>query len=159
MNLSPELTKCWQTYLATQTNPEDAQKRFYEVFSIGNTLESKNEGARLIKEGIKTTTSDLLWSYQLGEKGPPKVGSLSMLTDGANQPVCIVESVRIETKPFSEVDAQFAYDYGEWDRTLESWRDHCWAYYENWCKEVSREASEDMPLVCEWIKVVHHCEA
>jgi len=157
MELSAELNNCWQAYLATQVNPEELQKRFLEAFSIGNTVESKNEGARLIKEGIKTSTSDLLWSYERSETGAPRLGSLSILLDGAGQSICIVESVRVETKAFSEVDEQFAYDYGEWDRTLVTWREQCWHYYSNSCKAMGLEASEDMPLVCEWLKVVHHC--
>jgi len=157
MELSPEVTKCWRAYLAVQNNPEEIQKRFYEAFTIGDTIESKNEGARLIMEGVKTTTSDLLWSYQSGATEPPKGGSLSILTDGADHPVCIVETIRVETKPFSDVDEQFAYDYGEWNRTLKSWREHCWWYYSKQCQGMGMEAREDMPLVCEWFQVVHSC--
>ena len=157
MEISQEAARCWQAYLATQNNPEEIQERFYEAFSIGDTAASKNEGARLILEGIKTTTSDLLWSYELGSLGPPQVGSLSILTDGADKPVCIVESIRLETKAFKTVDEQFAYDYGEWDRTLASWREHIWWYYSKYCQEMGWEASEDMPLVCEWLRVVYIC--
>jgi uncharacterized protein YhfF len=157
MELSSEVTKCWQAYLATQDNPEETQKRFLETFSIGNTVESKNEGAQLIKAGVKTTTSELLWSYQNAAAEPPAVGSLSILLGGANQPVCIVETTRVEIKPFSDVGEQFAYDYGEWDRTLDTWRKHCWLYYSKSCEAIGRKPSETMPLVCEWLKVVHLC--
>lgn len=157
MELSPEVDRCWQAYLETQANPEETQNRFVETFSVGSSIESANEGARLIKMGIKTTTSDLLWSYERSETGAPRVGSFSILLDGASQPLCIVESVRVETKPFSAVDEQFTYDYGAWDGTLASWRKHCWEYHQQSCKEMGLEASEDLPLVCEWLQVVHHC--
>jgi len=32
----------------------------------------------------------------------------------------VVETVTVDIKSFAEVDVTFAYDYGEWDRTLES---------------------------------------
>ena len=155
MKMSSQTQKSWQAYLATLHHPEEASNRFYDVFGIGNTVESKNEGARLILAGKKTTTSGLLWDEDFAENGLPTVGALSVLEDGHGKAVCIVETIAVETKPFSAVDEQFARDYGEWGDTLESWREHAWAYYASACKQLGKDADEDMPLVCERFRVVH----
>jgi uncharacterized protein YhfF len=57
--------------------------------------------------------------------------------------------------PFSEVDEEFARDYGEGDRTLAWWRPNLWRYYEQECRSLSRTPSEDMPLICERFEVVY----
>src|SRR5215831_13149860 len=116
----------WQAYLTSLPHAEDALHRFYEVFQIGNSPEAADAGATLIKQGVKTATSALLWEYQVANKPLPAVGSLSIVTDGCGEPVCVVETLTVEMKSFADVDAAFAYDYGEWDRTLETWRARCW---------------------------------
>lgn len=158
MKLTQEAQNCWQSYLKTVNNPENTRQRFYEAFSIGNTEESKNEGAQLIVQGIKTATSALLWEYEISGVNPPVLGSLSLVEDGQQKPVCIVETTEIKIQPFSMVSTQFAFDYGEWDRTLESWRKNCWDYYIEQCQYFGREVSEEMPLVCERFKVIYRCK-
>lgn len=51
------------------------------VFRIGNTPEGANDGVALIKRGVKTATSSLLWTYEAFNKPLPEVGSLSIVTD------------------------------------------------------------------------------
>ena len=60
----------------------------------------------------------------------------------------------MEVKPFNMVDAQFAYDEGEGDRSLEYWRQAHWRFFEGTCAEIGRELSDDMPVVCERFKVL-----
>jgi len=128
---------------------EDASRRFYEIFQIGNSLEAADEGAALIKQGVKTATSSLLWVYQATNKPLPAVGSLSIVTDGLGDPVCVVETITVDIKGFAEVDAAFAYDYGEWDRTLETWRARCWEFNAPRCHALGKAPTPGMPLVCE----------
>lgn len=145
----------WQQYLDSLPHANEAAQRFYEVFCIGSSEEGADEGAELIQRGVKTATSSLLWEHQATNKPLPEVGSLSIVTDGRGHPVCVIETISVEIKGFAEVDASFAYDYGEWDRTLEGWRAHCWAYYAEQCRALGREPSQDMPLVCERFRVVY----
>ncbi|MGB7447744.1 MAG: ASCH domain-containing protein [Ornithinimicrobium sp.] len=133
--------------------------RSYEAFSIGDSTESRDEGARLIREGLKTATSELLWSYQADEADPPVAGSVSILLDGRGEPVCVVETVEVNVVAFDEVDEQFAREYGEWGSTLESWRERAWEYYSAICFDLGREPCLDMPLVCERLGVLHVFDA
>ena len=155
LKLSPKTLLFWQEYLSSLKNINGVEQQLYEAFHIGNGEESANYGAKLIKEGIKIATSALLWEYQIANKPLPEVGSLSIVEDGKNEPVCIVETIEMEIKPFADIDSQFAYDYGEWDRTLASWRKHCWEYYVEYCRSLQKEPARDMPLVCERFQVVY----
>ncbi|WP_180966122.1 ASCH domain-containing protein [Fischerella thermalis] len=145
----------WQEYLCSLPIPNDASERFYETFHIGDSEASADHGAELIKQGIKIATSSLLWEYQAANKPLPKVGSLSILENGRGEPVCVVETTWLEIKNFNEIDVQFAYDYGEWDRTLKTWHQECWEYYSEQCYSLGREPTKEMPLVCERFRVVY----
>ena len=145
----------WQAYLSSVPHAEEAIRRFYEVFQIGNSPEAADEGATLIKQGVKTATSSLLWTYQATNKPLPAVGSLSIVIDGRGHPVCVVETMAVEMKGFADVDAAFAYDYGEWDRTLETWRAYCWAFNAPRCHALGKAPTPEMPLVCERFQVVY----
>ena len=80
------------------------------------------------------------------------------MTTWSKEPVCIIETTEVRVVPFCEVDARFAYDYGEGDRSLAWWRAHLWAYYVDECaslgRQAGRQAEGDMPLVCERFRVV-----
>jgi len=149
----------WQAYLTSLPQAQDASSRFYEVFQIGKSPEAADEGAALITQGVKTATSSLLWEYQATNKPLPAVGSLSIVTDGRGAPVCVVETLTVEMKSFADVDAAFAYDYGEWDRTLETWRAQCWAFNTLRCQAIGKTPTPEMPLVCEWFRVVYPSSA
>jgi uncharacterized protein YhfF len=155
MERSLQIENFWHAYLATVPNPRETADRFYETFQIGSSENGANEGARLILEGIKTATSSLLWEYEAANKPLPTVGSLSLLKNGKGEAVCIVETTSIAIQPFNEVDSNFAYAYGEGDRTLEDWRKFCWDYYATVCAELGKEPALTMPLVCEHFRVVY----
>ncbi len=155
VKLTPKIEAFWREYLNSLPQADEAARRFYETCRVGDSEQSADEGAGLIKQGVKTATSSLLWEYQAANKPLPQVGSLSIVEDGKGDPVCVVETTWLAIKSFLEVDIQFAYEYGEWDRTLESWREQCWAYYSEQCRSLGRPATQEMPLVCERFKVVY----
>jgi uncharacterized protein YhfF len=59
----------------------------------------RNCNARLILNGVKRLTSSAFWNYPDGKV--PFVGALSVLLDGARRPRGIVETTRVEIKPWS----------------------------------------------------------
>jgi uncharacterized protein YhfF len=77
------------------------------------------------------------------------------VTNWEEKPVCLIQTTEVRVLPFERIDAQFAYDYGEGERTLEWWKREMWRYYVDECKEIGRVATADMPLVCERFRVVH----
>ena len=105
--------------------------------------------------GIKTATSGLLWETEHDGLLPPQVGDCAIVTDGAGEPLCVIEITEVVIKPFNEVDAQFAFDYGENERTLAQWRVDSWDYFAQCCVNIGREPSETMPLVCQRFRRVY----
>jgi uncharacterized protein YhfF len=74
MKLKPLTAAFWQAYVNRLPNAEDAACRFFEVFRIGDSEQSADVGADLIKQGSKTATSSLLWEYEVANKLLPQVG-------------------------------------------------------------------------------------
>jgi uncharacterized protein YhfF len=145
----------WNGFLDSQSASHDANDRFYESFRIGLDAETADEGVRLILSRQKTATSSLLWEYESSGKALPPLGNLSVVENGRRAPVCVVRTTWIEVIRFNDVDAQFAYEYGEGDRTLEGWRKMFLTYYSSACAVLGREMSTDAPLVCERFRVLY----
>lgn len=154
LNAPPAIAVFWQEFLHSIPETE-AAGRFLEYFSFGTSAEAANELALLVLAGTKTATSSLLWEYEGTDRRVPRAGDLSIVTDGDGRPVCVIETTEIAIIPFRDVDARFAWDYGEEDRTLAWWTTAMWASYEGICAALGRDPSETMPLVCEQFRVVY----
>lgn len=76
----------------------------------------------LVRDGPKRATAGLLAEYEEEGEALPEVGAYSVIFDGHGQPLCIIRTTHVELRPFSEVDADFAWSEGEGDRTLDWWR-------------------------------------
>jgi uncharacterized protein YhfF len=144
----------WGSYLRSLP-PQHRERRYYEAFAFGDNPEMADRLAGLVLDGIKTATSELLWSRQ--ERGKPlwQVDDEHVVLDGRGNPVCVIRTRELRILSFNEVDEGFARDYGEGDRTLAWWRRNLWMYYERECRSLSRTPSEDMPLICERFEVVY----
>jgi uncharacterized protein YhfF len=154
--LNPQCEAFWQSYLAITPDAVERAKRFYEVYQIGDTAEDADYGAQLIMAGAKTTTSGLLWDYEVSGDARPFVGALGLVANGSDEPVCIVEITWLEVVPLNGVvDTGFIIDYGEWGETAESWQEQAWAYYAPHCRELGLEPRPDMPLLCERFEIVY----
>lgn len=107
----------------------------------------------LVCDGTKTATTSALWSYE-PDKPLPQVGELSVVLGGNDEPLCIVELLEVRTLPFAEVDAAFAFDEGEGDRSLAYWRRAHERFFSRTLTEVGKVFDETMPVVCERFKKV-----
>lgn len=144
----------WRSFLDSQPDSEEVNKRFYESFRVGSSVESADEGARHILDREKSAMSSLLWEYGASGRPLPLVGDFSVVENGKRRPVCVVETTWIEVVPFDNVETQFAYEYGEGSRTLEGWRKMFWKYYSEVCETMNREMLNEAELVCERFQVV-----
>jgi uncharacterized protein YhfF len=129
---------------------EDA--RYFAPMSIGGTPSEADWGAAAVLGGTKTTTSSAHWDWPDGRI--PFAGALSILLDGQGRARAIVETERVEIRPFGSVDEDFVRAYGEGDRTLAWWRSEVGAWYRASAARHGEDFSDDTPLICEWIAVV-----
>jgi uncharacterized protein YhfF len=154
MTLPPQIETFWHAYLVTRGDLPPPPLDPDPVWQFGD-LEAAGPVGQLANEGIKTTTSALLWELEHEGQQPPHPGDYAIVADGAETPICIIEVTEVEIKPFNAVDGQFAYDYGEYGRTLEQWRVASWKYFSEVCIRIGREPSETMPMVCQRFRRIY----
>lgn len=113
-------------------------------YKFGDSDEMADYLARLVAEGIKTATS---WIYK-SDDTISVVGERNIILDSKSNPLCIVETTEVRVIPFNQVDAVFAYDEGEGDRSLEYWRKEHEAFFSR-----NGDFNQDMLIVCERFKI------
>ena len=114
-----------------------------------------DELGALIVAGTKTATCSSLWEWEVDEDPLPEIGTITIVLDGRGQPLCIIETTEVTIRPFLEVDAQFAYDEGEGDRSLRYWREGHKRFFSRSLAKIGKEFEPDMPLVCERFRVIY----
>lgn len=76
----------------------------------------------LVRDGPKRATTTIAAALAADGEPIPAIGDHSVVLDGRGLPLCIIRTTAVETRRFGEVDAAFAWDEGEGDRTLPGWR-------------------------------------
>ena len=89
-----------------------------ETFSFGDNPKLATELSDLVLAGTKTATC---WAAAEGQK--TYVGKRMVMLDGHGTPAAVLETVELFKQRFDEVDANFALDEGEGDRSLDYWRE------------------------------------
>jgi uncharacterized protein YhfF len=83
----------------------------------------------LVRDGPKRATTSLVDDFEKDGEPLPAPGDHSVILDGGGRPICIIRTSSVEIRPFGEVDAAFAWDEGEGDRSLDFWRRaHIWYF-------------------------------
>jgi uncharacterized protein YhfF len=118
--------------------------RLLEQFSFGDSTELADELAELVLAGKQRATC---WAASDGRS--TEVGKRMVMLDGAGKPRAIIETVELTQRRFDEVDEGFAFDEGEDDRTLASWR----TAHRNYFGRQGTYAP-DMLLYCERFRLV-----
>src|SRR4030095_1066265 len=113
-----------------------------------------DELGALVLDGTKTATASLAWEYGYDGEPLPRRGDHGIILNGAGEPLCIIETMRVYIEQFNQVDEEQAYEEGEGDRSLDYWRDAHWRYFSGRGEILGREPSETMPVVCERFRVV-----
>lgn len=120
------------------------QYRSLRSFAFGDGPRLTDELLALVLKGVKTATCSTE-----DEPNTSTPGERWIVLDGQGQPRCVIESTEVTYRRFAEVDAAFASDEGEGDRSLAYWRDAHRQYFGRQGK-----FSEDMMLMCERFRLV-----
>jgi uncharacterized protein YhfF len=145
----------WSGYLETLPDDSPAREERYVAEAWGDSPRLADELGPLIVEGTKTATCSALWEYEAEGEPLPSVGLKTIVLDGKGDPLCIVESTAVEVRAYDEVDARFAFEEGEGDRSLEYWRDAHWRFFSRTLPGIGKQPTTDMPLVCERFRVIY----
>ena len=153
--MTTSVERYWNQYLMSIPGGQQQPSRYVECFAFGITPADAREIAQLVLDGIKTATGSVLWSYDADKKPLPIVGDLWIVIAGSDAPVCIINTTEVRIIPFDEVAADYAWDGGEEDRCLESWREIYWEYIERECQRIGLEPNTKAPLLMERFRVVY----
>lgn len=145
----------WRQFLDSLPAGHPKPDGYVEAFFFGTKPEHAHEITRLVLDGEKTATGDALWSREAKGKPIPRVGDHWIVTNGGDDPVCVIRTVETQVIPFDEVGEQYAKWGGEGDRTLESWRAMYWSYLLSECKAIGRAPDPQTPLVMERFELVY----
>ena len=145
----------WRSYLDTLPADSPVRDEEYVAERWGDSPEMADELGALIAAGTKTATCSALWEYEAEGESLPKASLKTIVLDGNGDPLCIVETTEVEVRPCDEVDARFAYEEGEGDRSLEYWREAHWRFFSRTLPNIGREPAPNMPLVCERFRVIY----
>ena len=113
-------------------------------FAFGDGPALADELLELVLAGVKTATCSTE-----DEPNTSTPGERWIVRDGRGTPRCVIESTEITYRRFAEVDATFACEEGEGDRSLAYWRQAHREYFGRQGK-----FSEDMMLMCERFRLV-----
>lgn len=127
----------------------------FQVWYFGLGSEDAEELANLVLAGKKRATASLVWEYEEQPENAPVLDGYSVVTDYSGKPKCIVQTTELRVVPFNEVDAQFAFDEGEGDQSLDYWRAVHWDYFSRRCATIGKEPSLEMPVNCERFELLY----
>jgi uncharacterized protein YhfF len=149
------VNRYWDEFLASLPPDSPYRTKTYVAEGWGDSPALADELGALIVRGIKTATCSALWEWEAEENPIPQKGLITIALDGRGQPLCIVETVEVTIRKYNEVDADFAREEGEGDLSLNDWRKAHRNYFSRVLPKISKEFSEDMPLVCERVRLIY----
>jgi uncharacterized protein YhfF len=113
-------------------------------FAFGDGPDLADELLELVLKGVKTATCSTEDEPNLSTPGERWI-----VLDGRGDPRCVIETTEVTFRRFGDVDAAFAHDEGEGDRSLAYWRSAHRKYFGRLGK-----FSENMMLMCERFRLV-----
>ena len=142
----------WEEYRAARpdlaTDPEPPSA---EVF--GDHPELTDELLGLVLDGTKRATATLVVEFALDHQPLPRIGSHWIACDSTGRPRVILRDTELRIGDFSSVDEAFAFDEGEDDRSLESWRENHSRYWQRVGAHLDFEWTEHHEIVFERFEV------
>ncbi|MEO7672650.1 MAG: ASCH domain-containing protein [Pyrinomonadaceae bacterium] len=91
---------------------------------------------------------------RLQPENAPADNGCSVVTEIDGKPMCIIQTVEIRDMRFSEVDADFAFNEGEGDQSLDYWRSVHWDYFAREAAENGFVFDENSIVCCERFRLL-----
>ena len=148
----PEVTRYWEEYRRHNSLPEGTR---WEAWAFGDNPRLADELLRLVLEGKKRGTAELLAEFEHRGEPVPEVGGYSVVLDGRGRPTAVIRTTRVNIMSFTKVTAEFAYSEGEDDRTLDSWRREHRKYYTRVLAARGERFDEGYLVVAESFELLH----
>lgn len=151
-------TAFWADYVAAHPEAVRAGDE-YVVDRFGDSVELSDQLLGIVRHGQKRATADLVDEFAHRGEPLPRVGAHWVACDGRGAPALVLRTTELRLATFREVDADFAFDEAEDDRTLTTWREQHRIYWERTCAARGATWSEQDEIVLERFQVVWPPEA
>lgn len=141
----------WNSFINENQSYKD---REYDAWSFGYGEEMADRLGNLVLSGEKVGTASAHCFYELDKEEEPKVGEISIILNGKEEALCIIETTKVYTTPFNEVTEEHAWKEGEGDKSLAYWRKVHKDFFSRELKEYNMEFQDTMKVICEEFKVI-----
>ena len=146
------INRYWRVFL--ENTRRDGRLNYYECFRFGLSDRVADELLRLVLERKKRATASSLLYFKNQNKPIPQAADLSIVTDGAGTPRCVIETMAVTVLPFRDVTFEICSREGE-DEDLDSWRRNHIAFFTAEGEQSGYQFTWDMPVVFEDFSVVY----
>lgn len=149
-------TAAAQTLWAAYRTASDADvpEELPPVDTFGDSPELADELIAFVVDGPKRATAGLVAEFEAADEELPRVGDHWIACDGSGTPRVVLRTAEVRIGPLISVDEQFAWDEGEYDRTLESWLRGHRAFFRCSCERLGIDFSDDIEVMFERFQVV-----
>jgi uncharacterized protein YhfF/GNAT superfamily N-acetyltransferase len=153
---TPALDDYWRTFcVATGLDPATP----YQAWYFGDTPSLAHQLVELVLHGPKRATAGLSEVNDTLPQVKPVAGGYSVLTEHDGTPRAVIRTTLLERRSFAEVDAAFAWDEGEGDRTLADWKDGHRKFFTRELETIGRRFDESMPVDLERFELLYPFDA
>jgi len=121
---------------------------------FGDSVQLADELLELILHGPKRATAASYDEHLQSGAPIPRVGTCTIALDGRGVPRALLRTTDVRVGPLSSVDAQFAWDEGEGDRTRDSWLREHHGFFERYLPTIGLTFSPEMATVFERFELV-----
>jgi uncharacterized protein YhfF len=139
----------YREYLAAHPEVVPTPEGDVVVTCFGDSVELADELMEFIVRGTKRATASLVAGYVAEGEPLPPIGAHWVCCDGSGRPRAVLRTWELRLGRFDSVDEKFAWDEGEYDRTLQSWVDGHRHYYTRQCAALGMEFTEDLEICFE----------
>lgn len=142
----------WSEFLKDTGRSPDT--KYTDAFCFDITEKAANGLLELVLQGKKQATSSSLKDYEIEGEELPKAGELSIVTDFAGNPRCVIETTAVSIIPYNEMTFDIVKREGE-DECLETWQMNHEHFFRESAKQLGCEFTYDMPVVFEDFKLIY----
>jgi uncharacterized protein YhfF/GNAT superfamily N-acetyltransferase len=145
----------WQAFCRASGVPPQTP---YQAWYFGDSPALAHELAELVVHGPKRATAGAAWLYEAYPDAAPVPDGYSVVTEHDETPRAVIRTTWLEKRQLDQVDAQFAWDEGEGDRTLPDWLAGHTRYFTRECARECRPFSPSMPVMLERFELLYPFE-
>ncbi len=150
----PANDRGFSLYVTSMLGGWEPPTRALDVFYFGDGPELAAKLAHLVVKGVKRGTTGWVDAAERDGSPIPRVGTVSIVTDGFGYPQCAILTERVEQRRFSDIGAEQAWVEGEGDRTLEDWRTGHLAYFHREAAQLGLTFTDEARVFFEHFRVL-----